>query len=85
MISAVPGALSSSRLRPGLLLCAWGLLLYTGMHSQLRPLISLSRWREGTEPQAEHEVQADVGHAKMTCHGDLWASLEPFPPGGHFI
>lgn len=35
--------------------------------------------------QAEHAALADVGHAKMTCHGDLWASLESFPPGGHFI
>lgn len=33
------------------LLCL-GLLLRTRMYSQLRPLISLSHCREGTEPQA---------------------------------
>lgn len=48
----VLGALYGSRLRPGLPHSAIGLLLHTGMYSQLRPLISLSPWKERTEPQA---------------------------------
>lgn len=56
-------------------------------HSQLRPLLSLSHGGKGQSlrHQAEHEAQPDMGHAQMTCHGDLWASLEPFPPGDRFI
>lgn len=84
---AVPEVLYSSRLRPGLLRCAGGSSSTLGVYSQLRPLISLSHGAKGQSlrRQAEHEAQDDVGQAKMTCHGDLWASLEPFPPGGHFI
>lgn len=82
---AVPGALQQwAEARTPPLCCR--LLHHPEMDSQLRPLISVPQeGRDRASGIRQSLGQADMEHAKMTCHGDLWASLEPFPPGGHFI